>query len=166
LSLDLVKSHRVRITDNDLRHACDHRPDELPAAAATCPSGVRFNHCVLLSVTVSFRTVMTPSEEATMKRVFGVVLSALAATALLVPFTPAAHAATGQVVVFSVEITPLETYDNPRGCKLLPVGAHVLANLTDGDVTIYSDAACLAPLATVEPGYGTHVPAYGATFKA
>lgn len=101
-----------------------------------------------------------------MKRVFGVVLSALAATALLVPFTPAAYAATGQVVVFSVEVTALETYDNPKGCKSLPAGAHVLANLTDRDVTIYSDAACFAPLVTVGPGYGTHVPMYGATFKA
>ena len=101
-----------------------------------------------------------------MNRVIGVVLSALAATALSAPFTPAAHAATGKVVVFSVEIAPLETYDNPKGCKTLPVGAHVLANLTDRDLIIYSDAACFAPLVTVEPGYGTHVPNYGATFKA
>lgn len=94
------------------------------------------------------------------------VLSALAATALLVPFPAAAHAATGQVVVFSVETVPLETYDNPQGCKSLPKGAHVLANLTAGDVTIYSDAMCVAPLVTVGKGYGTHVPMYGATFKA
>lgn len=98
-----------------------------------------------------------------MKRVFGVVL---AATALLVPSSPAAQAATGQVVVFSVEVTPLATYDHPKGCKSLPEGAHVLANLTDGDITIYGDAACFVPLVTVEKGYGTHVPPYGATFKA
>ncbi|WP_238412154.1 hypothetical protein [Saccharothrix deserti] len=101
-----------------------------------------------------------------MKRVFGVMLSALAAVVLLVPFTPAAHAATGRVVVFSVEVVPLETYDNPRGCKSLPPGAHVLANLTDGDVTIYSDPMCFSPLVAVEEGYGTHVPALGATFRA
>ena len=101
-----------------------------------------------------------------MKRAIGLALSVLAATALTLPVTPAAQAATGQVVVFSVEYEPLATYDNPRGCKSLPVGAHVLANLTDGDVTIYSDGACLAPLLIVGKGYGTHVPNYGATFKA
>ncbi|ONI86802.1 hypothetical protein ALI22I_24735 [Saccharothrix sp. ALI-22-I] len=101
-----------------------------------------------------------------MKRVFGVLLSALAAGALLVPLGTAAQAATGKVVVFSVEIVPLETYENPKGCKQLPDGAHVLANLTDGDVTIYSDPMCFAPLVTVEKGYGTHVPPVGATFRA
>lgn len=101
-----------------------------------------------------------------MKHVIGVVLSALAAAVLLVPLSPAAQAATGRVVVFSVEVTPLETYDNPKGCRSLPEGAHVLANLTDGDVTIYSDPVCLVPLVRVEKGYGTHVPPLGATFKA
>ncbi|TQM77948.1 hypothetical protein FHX81_0195 [Saccharothrix saharensis] len=53
-----------------------------PVGDATCPSGVRFNYCFLLSVTVSFRTVMTSSEEATMKRVIGVPLSAAEVTPL------------------------------------------------------------------------------------
>jgi hypothetical protein len=70
------------------------------------------------------------------------------------------------VVVFSVEVTPLETYDNPEGCTSLPAGAPVLANLTDGDIAIYGDPTCFAPLVTVEEGYGTHVPAHGESFKA
>ena len=101
-----------------------------------------------------------------MKRLFGVVLSALAAAVVLVPVSPAAQAATGRVVVFSVEVTPLKTYDDPEGCQSLPAGAHVLANLTDGAVTIYGDPTCFAPLVTVEKGYGTHVPVHGASFNA
>ncbi|WP_447008208.1 hypothetical protein ACRAKI_17730 [Saccharothrix isguenensis] len=77
-----------------------------------------------------------------------------------------AQAATGQVVVFSVETVPLETYKNPHGCKALPDGAHVLANLTDDDVTIFSDQRCLMPLLTVGEGYGTHVLPLGAAFRA
>lgn len=98
-----------------------------------------------------------------MKRVFGVPLSALAAVVLPVPV---AQAATGKVVVFSVEVTPLETYDDPEGCHSLPAGAHVLSDLTDDDVTIHGDPMCLSPLVTVEEGYGTHVPALGAAFRA
>ncbi|MFD1146195.1 hypothetical protein [Saccharothrix hoggarensis] len=101
-----------------------------------------------------------------MKRLFGVVLSGLVAAVLLVPLGPAAQAATGKVVVFSVEAVPLENYDNPVGCRRLPAGAHVLANLTDGDVTIFGDPLCVSPLVTVEPGYGTHVPTFGAAFRA
>ncbi|WP_051772517.1 hypothetical protein [Saccharothrix sp. NRRL B-16314] len=100
-----------------------------------------------------------------MKRVSG-VLGGLASAVLLASPAPVAQAATGQVVVFSVEIAPLETYENPKGCKALPDGAHVLSNLTDGPVTIFSDQLCLVPLVTVEAGYGTHVPTFGAAFRA
>lgn len=110
---------------------------------------------------------MNPDEEAIVKRRFGVVLGGLASVILLAPLAPPAQAATGQVAVFSVEFLPLETYENPRGCKVLPAGAHVLANLTDGDVTIFSDQLCLTPaMVTVPAGYGTHVPSLGAAFRA
>jgi hypothetical protein len=109
---------------------------------------------------------MNPDEEATVKRMFGVVFGGLASVILLAPLAAPAQAATGQVAVFSVEIVPLETYENPKGCTALPPGAHVLANLTDSVVTIYSDQLCLTPVVTVEPGYGTHVPSLGAAFRA
>lgn len=101
-----------------------------------------------------------------MKRVLGVVFSAVAVVVLSAPLGPVAQAATGAVVVFSVETSPLGTYENPEGCHALPPGAHVLANLTDGDVTIYSDAWCVARLVSVKRGYGTHVPTLGAAFRA
>ena len=101
-----------------------------------------------------------------MKRVFGVVLSALAAVVLVVPVSPVAQAAVGQVVVFTIEADQLAVYENPRGCRELPIGAHVLSNVTDRKLAIHADPACMTPsLLVVEPGYGTHVPPAGASFR-
>lgn len=71
-----------------------------------------------------------------MKRVFGVVLGALA---VIARSAPAAHAATGRVVLSSAEITPLAALGDPA-CFALPV--------------------------TVGKGCGSHVPSHGATVKA
>jgi hypothetical protein len=73
-----------------------------------------------------------------------------------------AQASTGQVVVFSTEITPLKTYENPEGCYSLPPLAHVLDNQTDAPVQIHPDPFCVTPGVTVLPGFGMHVPSgYG-----
>jgi hypothetical protein len=79
------------------------------------------------------------------------------------------------VVVFQIEGsqanfhgTKLSIYRDPTGCYKLPVGAHVLDNLTTKDVTLYLDPGCLipvpAPLDVLKPGYGAHVSPTG-SFK-
>ena len=70
---------------------------------------------------------------------------------------PAQAAATGQVVVFSTEIQPLDVYQDPSGCHKLPPLSHVIDNLTDQPITIYADPFCLTPGLVVQPGYGSHV---------
>lgn len=93
--------------------------------------------------------------------------SCLAFTAGMLTFATApAQAATGEVVVFELEATPVTVYDNPSGCVKLPAAAHVLTNRTDGDVTIYGDPFCLTPGLVVAPGYGTHVAAGSGSFSA
>lgn len=82
----------------------------------------------------------------------GALVCAMGVTA-----TPA-HAATGEVVIFSTEFNPLTTHTDPRGCHALPPFAHVLINQTDEPVTIHGDPLCLTPGITVQPGYGIHVP--------
>jgi hypothetical protein len=74
---------------------------------------------------------------------------------------PAQAAATGRVVVFNNEVVHLTVYEDPSGCYALPVGAHVVTNLTNGDIRIYADLMCLSPSLTVKPGYGSHVSAVG-----
>jgi hypothetical protein len=81
-----------------------------------------------------------------------------AAGLMLATATTPAQAATGQVVVFSTEITPLKTYENPEGCYSFPPFAHVLNNQTDEPVTIHSDPFCVTPGPVVLPGFGMHVP--------
>jgi hypothetical protein len=84
---------------------------------------------------------------------------ALGVAGLLMATTTApAQAATGQVVVFSTELTPLKTYDNPDGCYLFPPMAHVLNNQTNAPVRIHSDPFCVSPAMLVLPGFGMHVP--------
>lgn len=69
-----------------------------------------------------------------------------------------AQAATGQVVVFSTELTPLTSYQDPQGCYAFPALAHVLSNETDKTVVVHPDPFCTAPGLRVAPGYGMHVP--------
>lgn len=78
-----------------------------------------------------------------------------------------AQAASGQVVVFSDELQPLDVYHNPNGCTQVPISAHVLENQTDKPVHVYGDPFCAvpAPIPVLQPGYGTHVSQVG-SFKA
>jgi hypothetical protein len=101
-----------------------------------------------------------------MKRVVGVGLGVLAACALLVPLAPAAQAAIGEVAVFSSELLPLKVYENPRQCNPLPVGAHVLVNLTNRTIVIHGDPWCLTPGLEVKEGYGSHVTPAAGSFSA
>jgi hypothetical protein len=96
-----------------------------------------------------------------MRRLSTLIAVTAAGLMLAITATPA-QAATGQVVVFSTELTPLKVYDNPSGCLTFPPLAHVLNNQTDKPVTVHGDPFCLTPGLKVLPGYGMHVPAgYG-----
>jgi hypothetical protein len=74
-------------------------------------------------------------------------------------------AANGTVLVFRQEFVDTERYVDPSGCTKLPVDAHVLANLTDSDVTIYGDPLCLTFSMVVPPGSGTHTPPIAGSFS-
>ncbi|WP_410644307.1 hypothetical protein [Amycolatopsis sp. lyj-346] len=101
-----------------------------------------------------------------MKRFMAVLLSTLTATALLMSASPAAGAATGEVVVFTAEVVPLDVHENPRGCYALPEGAHVLANRTDRPVVVYGTPECFGvPILTVKASWGSHVPPAAASFR-
>ncbi|UJW31916.1 hypothetical protein L3Q67_43320 [Saccharothrix sp. AJ9571] len=90
------------------------------------------------------------------------VLAAL--TTLMV--TAPASAATGRVVVFETEVTELTVYQNPKGCKKLPVAAHVLVNETNDTVRIHGDPFCLTPALEVAPDHGSHVAPGSGSFSA
>ncbi|WP_344437808.1 hypothetical protein [Kitasatospora nipponensis] len=94
-------------------------------------------------------------------------LAALFATAALLGLAaPPAQAATGEVVVFSTELQPLDVYRDPVGCVKLPLAAHVLDNQTDRPVQVFADPFCLGPALTVQPGFGSHVPPGSGSFRA
>jgi len=97
-----------------------------------------------------------------MKRFVSTMLGTLTATALLVSVSPPAQAAAGRVAVFSSEVTPVATYDDPSGCTKIPSDAHVLVNLTDSEVVVHGDPLCLTPGLVVEPEHGSHVSGSGA----
>ncbi|MFD6950082.1 hypothetical protein A6A08_16070 [Nocardiopsis sp. TSRI0078] len=96
-----------------------------------------------------------------------VLVSAAAAFAFAVGGTVLgavpAHAATGEVVVFTTEFEELTRYpDPPSGvCHSLPATAHVLVNLTDSDVSMHAGPACLSPGLVVAPDHGWHAPPSG-----
>lgn len=101
-----------------------------------------------------------------MKRFTTVLFGTLTATALLMSAGPAAGAATGEVVVYTAEVVPLDVYENPRGCYALPEGAHVLANRTDRPVQVYGAPGCFGvPVVTVKENWGSHVPPAAASFR-
>jgi hypothetical protein len=95
------------------------------------------------------------------------VLTAAPALADTTPTPPTP--APGPVVIFSTEFQPLTVYANPQGCVKLPLGAHVLANLTDKTVTTYADPFCAIPLPppfmSIKPGHGAHVSPVAGSFK-
>ncbi|MFE1272263.1 hypothetical protein [Streptomyces sp. NPDC058758] len=99
-------------------------------------------------------------------RTRAVLISLVAVGAVLGLGGSAQAAASGDVVVFSTEVQPLDVYRDPAGCQQLPTAAHVLTNRTDGPVRIYGNPFCLGPSVVVQPGYGTHVPGGAGSFSA
>ncbi|MEV4368579.1 hypothetical protein AB0J71_16025 [Nonomuraea sp. NPDC049637] len=97
-------------------------------------------------------------------RLAALTLALACATVPLLAPAPAL-AATGQVVVFQAELVPLEIYDDPSGCTRLPLAAHVLSNQTDRPVRVHGDPFCLGPSVTIQPGFGSHVPAGSGSFS-
>ncbi|MFI7677230.1 hypothetical protein [Actinophytocola sp. NPDC049390] len=96
----------------------------------------------------------------TRKALFTVASAAVLAAGLATP----AAAATGAVIAYTHDFTPLAVWEDPSGCTQLPLGTHIIFNETDGPITIYGDPLCLIPLepmAQVASGYGTHVSAVG-----
>ncbi|MDI3405566.1 hypothetical protein [Streptomyces cavernicola] len=85
------------------------------------------------------------------------LISLAAAASTLGMVAPAQAADAGDVVVFSTEFQPLDTYENPQGCHKLPLAAHTLTNRTDKPVTVHADPFCVTPGLTIMPGYGSHV---------
>lgn len=101
-----------------------------------------------------------------MRRVLAYLSALVVACAFVVTFARPALAADGQVVIFVADYTPVVVHENPSsGCYLLPLGAHVLVNQTDGPVSFYQDPLCLGVGPTVAPGDGAHVPPYAGSFK-
>lgn len=101
-----------------------------------------------------------------MKRCTTVLFGTVTAIALLMSTSPAAGAATGEVVVYTAEIVPLDVYEHPRGCYAIPVGAHVLTNRTNLPVLVYGTPGCFGfPVLTVEENWGSHVPPAAASFS-
>ncbi|MEV6353943.1 hypothetical protein ACWEP8_02370 [Streptomyces hydrogenans] len=98
-------------------------------------------------------------------RTRAVLISLVAASAVL-GLAGSAQAATGDVVVFSTEVQPLDVYRDPVGCQQLPTVAHVLTNQTDRPVRVYGNPWCIGPSVVVQPGYGTHVPGGAGSFSA
>lgn len=92
-----------------------------------------------------------------MRRLSTLIALGVAGLLMATTATPA-QAATGQVVVFSTELTPLKVYENPSGCYSFPLFAHVLNNQTDRTVQVHADPFCATPGLPVLPGHGMHVP--------
>lgn len=100
-----------------------------------------------------------------MRRILAYVSALVVAGALVVAFARPALAADGQVVIFIVDYAPVVVHENPSGCYVLPVGAHVLVNQTDAPVSFYQDPLCLGPGPQVGPDSGAHVPPFAGSFK-
>ena len=90
------------------------------------------------------------------------VAVALVVGSLFLGVSPA-HAATGEVVVFTTEFEDLVRYPDPASgsCVQLPATAHVLVNLTDADVRLHAGPGCWGPGVVVEPDRGWHAPPSG-----
>lgn len=92
-------------------------------------------------------------------------LSAAAVLALSGVFlgSAPAHAATGEVVVFTTEFEDLVRYEDPASgsCTPLSPTAHVLVNLTDTEVSLHPGRGCFGSGVTVSPDRGWHAPPSG-----
>ncbi|MGW4378986.1 hypothetical protein [Kitasatospora sp. NPDC004531] len=93
-------------------------------------------------------------------------MAAASVLGMAAPAPAATRAASGEVVVFSSELLPLDVYRDPSGCQQLPTVAHVLNNQTDRPVQVYGNPFCIGPSVAVQPGYGTHVPGGAGSFSA
>ena len=100
-----------------------------------------------------------------MRSVLAYLSALVIACALTVVFARPALAADGQVVIFIADFTPVVVHENPSGCTILPVGAHVLVNQTNGPVSFHQDPLCLGPGPQVSPGSGAHVPPIAGSFQ-
>lgn len=101
----------------------------------------------------------------TRKALFTVAATAVLAACLA---APASAAAAGRVIAHTHELERLTVWENPEGCKQLPLGTHVIFNETERAITIYADPLCLIPLSPmsrVPAGHSTHVSAIG-SFRA
>ena len=101
---------------------------------------------------------------------FSKTMIVLASSAALVTgmAAPASAAAPGYVIAHTSEVQPLTIWQDPSGCRQLPLGTHIIFNETDHAITIYADPLCLLPaepFARVAAGYSTHVSAIG-SFRA
>ncbi|WP_062353026.1 hypothetical protein [Herbidospora yilanensis] len=94
-----------------------------------------------------------------------IVLAAASSVVSVLGAPIPAHAATGQVVVFSTEFTPLSIYSDPAGCHRLPLASHQLNNQTDMPVRVYLDPFCMTQSITIQPGHGSHVPPLTGSFS-
>ncbi|AQU70260.1 hypothetical protein [Streptomyces niveus] len=96
-----------------------------------------------------------------------VLVSLVAAVSVLglAGAAPAAERATGDVVIYSTELQPLNVLHNPEECHQLSPTAHQISNQTDKPVTMYQFPGCVGPEAwTLKPGFGVHT-AGMASFK-
>ncbi len=100
-----------------------------------------------------------------MRRLLTYLGAPLVSCALVGIFISPAQAANGQIVIFVADYQDVAVFDNPSGCELLPVGSHVLVNLTDEQVTFYQDPLCVTDGPGIDPGQGAHVPAFAGSFK-
>ena len=68
-------------------------------------------------------------------------------------------------VELSLQGTKLSIYPDPSGCHKIPLGGHVLDNLTNQMVYLYLDQSCTIPAPlpfnNLAPGYGAHISPVG-----
>ena len=106
---------------------------------------------------MSLRHLVTPLA-------IGLLITATAAPARAAGTERTAEHARGQIIVFATELQRAKVFTDPSGCQRLPLGAHVVVNLTDRSAQLYADPFCrvpAVPFLVVKPGYGSHVSAVG-----
>jgi hypothetical protein len=87
--------------------------------------------------------------------------AALLAIGALAMAAAPANAQSGEVVVFQNEFLPLTQYADPAGCYNMPALAHVIDNLTDQPIKLYTTPNCFGPYVEIQPGYGSHIHGFG-----
>ncbi|GAA2786719.1 hypothetical protein [Crossiella cryophila] len=93
-------------------------------------------------------------------------LAAVLAAGAALTGTAQATPAIGEVIVYTVDTLPVVVFDNPTGCKKIPLGAHVLINRTNRPVEIYANPMCLpVPILILEEDTGAHAPPAAGSFR-